>query len=142
MKGIIVSADSVQVYDNVQIGANKPSLETLQDTPHILLNLVDHATPYTYNTAEWRRDAIFAIQRLVWGNYCSNNAYLHSNEMESLSEQTILEDQQRQKCILSTIQVAKAMKDSHADQSRKEENGVEKRIRKHHRICRSLWVAQ
>ena len=118
MKGMIVSADSVQVYDKVQIGANKPSRETLQDTPHILLNLVDHTTPYTYNTAEWRRDAIFAIQQLVSENdgRCSNTtttSHLHYfNEIESLSEQTIAEDQQRQKYIRATIQEAKAMKDA------------------------------
>jgi tRNA dimethylallyltransferase len=113
MNGIIVSADSVQVYDNVQIGANKPSHETLQVTPHILLNLVDHTTPYTYNTAEWRRDAIFAIQQLVLGeDDRSNTSYLYTNEIESLPEQTIKEDQQRQKYITSSIQEAKAIRDA------------------------------
>jgi tRNA dimethylallyltransferase len=118
MKGIIVSADSVQVYDNVQIGANKPSRETLQVTPHILINVVDHTTPYMYNTAEWRRDAIYAIEQLVNGDDASSNisSYLHSNEIESLSEQTKIEDQQRQKYIRSTIEEAKAIKENILDQ--------------------------
>jgi len=62
-KGIIVSADSVQAYRGVQIGANKPSLEERKETPHILIDVADHVE--NYNAAEWREDAIHCIQMLL-----------------------------------------------------------------------------
>jgi IPP transferase len=114
MNGIVVSADSVQVYQKVQIGANKPTPEELQRTPHILLNLVNHTTPYTYSAAEWRRDAIFTIHQLL-GNATTSSSNTTSemirNEMEMLSEQTLLEDLKRQEDILSTIKEAKKVKE-------------------------------
>ena len=61
--GIIVSADSVQAYRGVNIGANKPDKEELERTPHILVDVADHSD--NYNAAEWRRDAIFAIKLLL-----------------------------------------------------------------------------
>jgi len=62
-KGMIVSADSVQAYRGVQIGANKPSLEERKETPHILIDVADHLE--NYNAAEWREDAIFCIETLL-----------------------------------------------------------------------------
>ena len=61
--GIIVSADSVQAFRGVQIGANKPTPEELEETPHILVNVADHTE--SYNAAEWRRDALYTIQNLA-----------------------------------------------------------------------------
>lgn len=42
VKGIgqIISADSVQVYQGVQIGANKPSGKERAETPHHLIDIV------------------------------------------------------------------------------------------------------
>lgn len=68
--GIIVSADSVQAYRGVQIGANKPTKEELDETPHLLVDVADHTE--NYNAAEWRRDALAAIHCLVNG---SNHTY-------------------------------------------------------------------
>jgi tRNA dimethylallyltransferase len=62
-KGIIVSADSVQAYRGVQIGANKPSDEERKETPHILVDVADHTE--NYNAADWRADAICTIQALL-----------------------------------------------------------------------------
>jgi hypothetical protein len=62
-RGIIVSADSVQAYRGVQIGANKPSVEERKETPHILIDVVNHTQ--NYNAAEWRADAVAAIQNLI-----------------------------------------------------------------------------
>ena len=62
-KGIIVSADSVQTYKGVQIGANKPTDEERKETPHILVDVAD--TTENYNAAEWRDDAISAIRALL-----------------------------------------------------------------------------
>ncbi|VEU42520.1 unnamed protein product [Pseudo-nitzschia multistriata] len=62
-RGMIISADSVQAYRGVQIGANKPSLEERKETPHILIDVADSSE--NYNAAEWREDAIFCIQSLL-----------------------------------------------------------------------------
>lgn len=62
LKGIIISADSVQAYKGVQIGANKPSEQERRETPHILVDVADHKD--SYNAAEWRNDTITAIQSL------------------------------------------------------------------------------
>ena len=62
-KGIIVSADSVQAYRGVQIGANKPSTEERIETPHILIDVADHTE--NYNAADWRDDAVYTIQALL-----------------------------------------------------------------------------
>jgi tRNA dimethylallyltransferase len=62
-KGMIISADSVQAYRGVQIGANKPSLAEQEETPHILISIADHNE--NYNAAAWREDAILSIQMLL-----------------------------------------------------------------------------
>lgn len=62
-RGIIVSADSVQAYRGVQIGANKPNKQDLKKTPHLLIDVAD--STQNYNAAEWRADARTAIQALL-----------------------------------------------------------------------------
>ena len=64
-RGMIVSADSVQAYQGVQIGANQPTAAELERTPHFLVNWIDYPRQSTYNAAEWTRDAIFVIQCLL-----------------------------------------------------------------------------
>lgn len=61
--GMIVSADSVQVYRGVQIGANKPTKEERTETPHLLVDMVDASEQY--NAADWRRDALTCIELLL-----------------------------------------------------------------------------
>ena len=61
-RGLIVSADSVQAYRGVQIGANKPSAEEQLRTPHILVDIADHTD--SYNAADWSRDAVIAIESI------------------------------------------------------------------------------
>ena len=65
-RGILVSADSVQAYRGVQIGANKPSAEEQLTTPHILVDIVDHME--SYNAADWSRDAVLAIESICGTN--------------------------------------------------------------------------
>ena len=66
--GHVVSADSVQAYRGVDIGANKPTLEEMEQTPHHLVNVVDPPTDpskaASYNAADWLRDATYVIQKL------------------------------------------------------------------------------
>jgi tRNA dimethylallyltransferase len=65
--GVVVSADSVQCYHGVQIGANKPSAIELAATPHLLVDILGESNSNMdgYNAAEWRRDAVYCIDRLV-----------------------------------------------------------------------------
>lgn len=59
----LLSADSVQVYSNVTIGANKPPQPERETT--LLMDLVDDATT-PYSAGDWRRDAMYALE-LVTG---------------------------------------------------------------------------
>ena len=61
--GNIVSADSVQAYRGVQVGANKPTQDEREQCPHHLIDVVG-ADDLAYNAADWMRDAIFAIDEL------------------------------------------------------------------------------
>jgi len=64
-RGHIISADSVQVYQGVQIGANKPTKEEMDKTPHHLIDIVESETVCQYNAADWMRDALYVIGRLT-----------------------------------------------------------------------------
>ena len=57
--GEIISADSVQVYRGLNIGAAKPTLEEQKAVAHHLLDFVDPAQNYT--VAEFQQDATHAI---------------------------------------------------------------------------------
>ncbi len=52
--GEIVSADSVQVYRQLEIGANKPSREERKRVPHHLVDLVDTHADFT--AGAWCRE--------------------------------------------------------------------------------------
>ena len=87
-KGHIISADSVQVYQGVEIGANKPTKEEIEKTPHHLINIVDGDSVCQYNAADWMRDALFVIDKLTnyspdghtSGDYIDNNVYDYSED--------------------------------------------------------------
>jgi len=61
--GNIVSADSVQAYRGVQVGANKPTQDEREECPHHLIDVVG-ADDLAYNAADWMRDATFTIGEL------------------------------------------------------------------------------
>ena len=66
--GMIVSADSVQAYRGVQIGANQPDAAERARTPHLLLDVAsadDNTESGGYNVAAWRRDALLVIRELL-----------------------------------------------------------------------------
>lgn len=75
--GHIVSADSVQAYRGVDIGANKPTAEELACTPHHLVNVVDPPTDpnkaASYNAADWLRDASYIIRELTLSDKNKND---------------------------------------------------------------------
>lgn len=98
-RGHVVSADSVQAYRGVDIGANKPTVDEMERTPHHLINVVDppkreidavsagesdarnhDATSSrskglewnaasSYNAADWMRDARYVIGELTLTNH-------------------------------------------------------------------------
>ncbi|CAB9520852.1 tRNA dimethylallyltransferase [Seminavis robusta] len=100
-RGLIVSADSVQAYQGVQIGANKPTPEEQRETPHMLVDVVDQDT--NYNAAEWQRDALRVIAKLLSQTTSEND---DDENDETLDKAT----QQRQEMINQTILDAKRLK--------------------------------
>ena len=71
-RGHVISADSVQAYRGVDIGANKPTMEEMKCTPHHLVNVVnppsDPTKAASYNAASWMGDASYVIDKLVGGS--------------------------------------------------------------------------
>src|SRR5690606_17727479 len=53
-QGEIINCDSIQVYTEVQIGANKPSSDELKLLPHHLFDFV--APPKIYTAGQFHRD--------------------------------------------------------------------------------------
>ncbi|GAX25767.1 tRNA dimethylallyltransferase [Fistulifera solaris] len=100
--GLIVSADSVQAYREVQIGANKPTREERLETPHLLVDVVDGDIPY--NAAEWTRDAHFCIQQLL------QNESLPRNEKKDGVDSEENVEQKRRKEIEQSIHDARQLK--------------------------------
>jgi tRNA dimethylallyltransferase len=54
LKAEIINCDSVQVYTDVQIGANKPSKSEREQIPHHLLDFVEPLN--TYTAGQFHRD--------------------------------------------------------------------------------------
>jgi len=104
---IIVSADSVQVYRGVQIGANKPTKEERAITPHLLVDLVDSSNSQ-YNAADWTRDALYCIQKL--GRF-------HKDASSLVEPPRDADSQQRQNIIDQEIVQAKRLRNMDPDQS-------------------------
>lgn len=101
--GMIISADSVQAYRGVQIGANKPTEKERAETPHVLIDVVNHEE--NYNAAEWREDALYCVQTLLLQQPepVDDTANSSSNE-ESNENETSSRRQQRRRGIQSYIQ--------------------------------------
>lgn len=101
--GIIVSADSVQAYRGVQIGANKPTKEEMEATPHLLIDVAD--ADNAYNAAEWTQDAVFCIQNLT-GRRRRSSEQKHSDAAPVVDEETL----QRWRQLEDSIHHARSIK--------------------------------
>eukprot|EP00592_Proboscia_alata_P015907 CAMPEP_0194396716 /NCGR_PEP_ID=MMETSP0174-20130528/125144_1 /TAXON_ID=216777 /ORGANISM="Proboscia alata, Strain PI-D3" /LENGTH=672 /DNA_ID=CAMNT_0039192815 /DNA_START=826 /DNA_END=2844 /DNA_ORIENTATION=+ len=106
--GHIVSADSVQVYKGLQIGANKPTQAELMETVHHLISIVnEEATASTsadaaalpYNANDWMEDALLVLQSLT--NNKNNNSVTTSLPKTETSISSA--KQKRQEYILQSI---------------------------------------
>ena len=63
INGEIVSADSMQIYDEMQIGTAKPDEEEMQGIKHYLIGNV--APTKRYSVPEYKTDAIQAIEEII-----------------------------------------------------------------------------
>jgi tRNA dimethylallyltransferase len=100
--GIIVSADSVQAYRGVQIGANKPDAQELARTPHVLIDVADH--DHEYNAAAWTRDAIFVIRELL--------GRVENDQVAENGDDLAIVDNEHRRLILDSINRAKSRRTS------------------------------
>lgn len=63
--GEIVSADSRQVYQGLDIGAAKVTPAEMAGVPHHLLDIVDPAADKIYSVGDFQRDAYAAIDAII-----------------------------------------------------------------------------
>ena len=63
INGEIVSADSMQIYKDMDIGTAKPTKEEMQDIKHYLLDFV--SPEERYSVAQYKQDAKAAIKEII-----------------------------------------------------------------------------
>ena len=63
LDGEIVSADSMQIYKEMNIGTAKPTKEEMQGIKHYLLDFI--SPDQRYSVAEYKKDAIEAIEKII-----------------------------------------------------------------------------
>ena len=61
--GEIVSADSMQIYKDMDIGSAKPSAEEMQGIKHYMLDFV--SPEQRYNVADYKEEAVQAIEEIL-----------------------------------------------------------------------------
>ena len=63
INGEIVSADSMQIYKDMDIGTAKPSIEEMDGVKHYL---IDNVSPtIRYSVANYKKDALNAIEEIL-----------------------------------------------------------------------------
>src|SRR5574344_1173595 len=63
INGEIISADSMQIYGEMQIGTAKPTQEEMQGIKHYLIGTV--APNQRYSVSEYKKDAELAIKEII-----------------------------------------------------------------------------
>ena len=63
INGEIVSADSMQIYDEMSIGTAKPDKEEMQGIKHYLVGTISPTK--RYSVSEYKKDAICAIEEII-----------------------------------------------------------------------------
>ena len=63
LNGEIINADSMQVYQGMDVGTAKPSAEEQREAPFHLLDIVSPAEPYSVST--WREQALEACKSIT-----------------------------------------------------------------------------
>lgn len=59
----IVSADSMQIYKEMDIGSAKPTKEEMEEIPHYVLDFV--SPEERYSVADYKKEAIQAIEKII-----------------------------------------------------------------------------
>ena len=63
INGEIISADSMQIYKDMDIGTAKPTVEEMQNIKHYLIDCVSPSV--RYSVADFKKDATFAIEEIL-----------------------------------------------------------------------------
>ena len=63
INGEIVSADSMQIYKEMNIGSAKPTVEEMQGIKHYMLDFV--LPSQRYSVAQYKKDATIAIKKII-----------------------------------------------------------------------------
>ena len=63
INGEIVSADSMQIYKNMNIGTAKPTIEEMQGIKHYLIDFI--SPDERYSVADYKKDAKKAIKEII-----------------------------------------------------------------------------
>ena len=63
INGEIVSADSMQIYKEMNVGTAKPSKEEMQGIKHYLIDCVEPTR--RYSVSDFKNDAIKAIEKIL-----------------------------------------------------------------------------
>ena len=63
INGEIVSADSMQVYKEMNIGSAKPTVEEMQGIKHYMIDIIDIET--RFSVAEYKKQAEIAIEEIL-----------------------------------------------------------------------------
>jgi tRNA dimethylallyltransferase len=123
--GVIISADSRQIYKNFDIGSGKISLAEMQNIPHYMLDIIELWE--NYNVAEFQKEVKSILQELntqhilpflVGGtglyiesiiyNYQLSNIPIQNNLREEFSQMTKLELQNKLLLLNPNIELNKS----------------------------------
>jgi len=63
INGEIVSADSMQIYKNLNIGSAKPTIDEMQGIKHHMIDFVEPNV--RYSVADFQKDAIKCIKKII-----------------------------------------------------------------------------
>ena len=63
INGEIVSADSMQIYKDMNIGTAKPTIEEMQGIKHYLIDFI--SPDERYSVADYKKDAKKAIKEII-----------------------------------------------------------------------------
>lgn len=63
INGEIVSADSMQIYKDMNIGTAKPTIEEMEGIQHYMIDFVSPET--RYSVSQYKKDAISCIEKII-----------------------------------------------------------------------------
>ena len=63
INGEIISADSMQIYKEMNIGSAKPTIEEMQNIKHYMLDFLE--PDKRYSVADYKKQAIESIRRNI-----------------------------------------------------------------------------